>query len=301
MFDAPTPARHAWHRLVLAVYALGVWLLVSLAVPPAPGPCVLGDQRSYLAGHIPAGLWNTEFDAAAMAVGLGTAAVGDWRTLGDALVAGGRLYLRSAAADTPPHRRLIRARRFRTSSFLFLPATAAWPDRLTPVAGATLEQLLQQLSARYPRGAVMTGYVRFRVLTLWTVSRAAIDGLPVAEHVTDYYTEPARTATDAWAYLVGVGARRPLPAPQRDDPLYQRMLAPRPDDTELGEVHALLLAAPPADPDFPPDSLAVLDVGQVARGSVIDGGTPRLHPFARLVACSPPPAADIGEARAIND
>lgn len=301
MSDAPTLARHAWHRLILAVYALGVWLLVSLGAPPAPGPCVLGDQRAYLAARIPAGLWHTEFDAATMAVGLGTAAVGDWRTLGDALVAGGRLYLHSAAVDSAPHRRLIRAHRFRTSSLLYLPATAAWLDRLTPAAGSTLEQLLQQLTARYPRGALMAGYVRFRELSLWTVSRPAIDGLPVAEHVTDYYTEPARTATDAWVYLVGVGARRPLPAPQRDDPLYQRLLAPRPDDTELSRVHALLLAAAPADPDLPPDPLAVLDVGQVARGSVIDGGALRLFPFARLVACSPPPAVDIGEARAIGD
>lgn len=296
MSDAPTPTRPAWRRLAPAVYALVVLLLVSLGEPPPPGPCVLGDRRAYLAGRIPAGLWSSDVDAAPMTVGLGKAAVGDWRSLGDAVVAGGHLYLRSAAVDTPPHQRLIRARRFRTSSFAFLPADAAWPDRLTPAAGSSMDRLQQRLTERYPRGVLAAGYLRFHELQLWTVSRAAIDGAPVAEHVTEYYTEPLRTAADAWAYVVSLNARQPLPRPQRSDPLYQRLLAPSTDqNVELAVTYALLLAAPPADPIQPPDPLAVLDVGQVTRSSVIADGVMRLHPFARLSACEPPRAADIDD------
>ena len=293
MSDAPTPARSARRRPALAAYALVVLLLVSLGEPPPPGPCVLGDQRDYLAGRIPAGLWVTEFDTTTMAVGLGKAAVGDWRNLGDAVVAGGRLYLRSAAVDTPPHQRLMRTRRFRTSSFAFLPADAAWPDRVTPAAGSSMAQLQQQLTGRYPRGVLVAGYLRFRDLQLWAVSRPAIDGVPVAEHVTDYYTEPLRTATDVWAYVVGVSAHQPLPQPQRNDPLYQRLLAVRADQAESGVVYALLLAAPPVDLRQPPDPLAVLDVGQVTRSSVINAGELQLHPFTRLGACDPSMAVGI--------
>ena len=295
MSDAPTPTRPAWRRPALAAYALAVLLLVSLGEPPPPGPCVLGDLRAYLAGRIPAGLWVTEFDTTTMAVGLGKAAVGDWRNLGDAVVAGGRLYLRSAAVDTPPYQRLIRTRRFRTSSFAFLPADAAWPDRVTPATGSSMARLQQQLTERYPRGVLVAGYLRFRDLQLWAVSRPAIDGVPVAEHVTEYYTEPLRTATDVWAYVVGVSTLQPLPPPQRNDPLYQRLLAPRTDQPEFNMTYALLLAAPPADPTQPPDPLAVLDVGQVTRSSVIADGILQLHPFARLATCDPPRAADIDE------
>lgn len=295
MSDAPTPTRPAWRRPALTTYALVVLLLVSLGEPPPPGPCVLGDLRTYLAGRIPAGLWVTEFDTTTMAVGLGKAAVGDWRNLGDAVVAGGRLYLRSAAVDTPPHQRLIRTRRFRTSSFAFLPADAAWPDRVTPATGSSMAQLQQQLTGRYPRGVLVAGYLRFRDLQLWAVSRPAIDGVPVAEHVTEYYTEPLRTATDVWAYVVGVSTLQPLPPPQRNDPLYQRLLAPRTDQPEFNMTYALLLAAPPADPTQPPDPLAVLDVGQVTRSSVIDAGELQLHPFTHLGACDLPRAADIDD------
>lgn len=295
MSDAPTPVRNAWPPLALAACALVVLLLVSLGKPPAPGPCVIGDRRAYLAGRIPPGLWHADVDAAPMAVGFGKAAVDDWRHLGDAVAAGGRLYLRSAAIDTAPQRRLIRSRRFRTSSFAFLPAATAWPDRVTPAAGANLDRLLQQLTGRYPRGVLAAGYLRFRALQLWSVSRPAIDGLPVAEHVTDYYTEPLRTATDAWAYVVGIAAHQPLPPPQHDDPLYQRLLAPHADSPEISLTYALLLAAPPADPDRPPDPLAVLDVGQVTRNSVIAGGVLQLYPFTRLASCDPPRVADIDD------
>ncbi len=295
MADALTPTRPAWRRLTLAVYALIVLLLTSLGEPPPPGPCVIGDLRTYLVGRIPAGLWVTEFDTTPMAVGLGKAAVGDWRNLGDAVVAGGRLYLRSAAVDTPPHQRLIRTRRFRTSSFAFLSTGAAWPDRVTPAAGSSMDQLLQQIAGRYPRGVLVAGYLQFHELQLWAVSRPAIDGVPVAEHVTEYYTEPLRTTTDAWAYVVGISARQPLPQPQRNDPAYQRLLAPRADQPELNVTYALLLAAPPADPTRPPGPLAVLDVGQVTRSSVIDAGELQLHPFTHLSACELPRAADIDD------
>lgn len=295
MPDALTPTRPprpAWRRPALEAYALLVLLLAWLGEPPLPGPCVLGDVRTYLAGRIPAGLWHTDFDATPMAVGLGKAAVGDWRNLGDAVVAGGRLYLRSTATDTPP---LIRARAFRASSFAFLPAATVWPDRLVPADGSSLAQLLQQLTERYPRGVLVAGYLRFHDLQLWTVSRAAIDGVPVTEHVTDYYTEPLRVATDAWAYVVGINARQPLPAPQRDDPLYQRLLAPHADSPDLNMTYALRLATPPLEPSRPPDPLTVLDVGQVTRNSVVAGGDLRLYPFSRLEACKAPLAVDMDE------
>ena len=291
MSDAPMPAPPARRLPALELYALVVLLLVWLGAPPPPALCVLGDLRTYLAGQVPARLAGTDIDATPIAVGLGKAAVGDWQNLGDAVAVAGVVYLRGTAVGSPQYDRLIRASRFRTSSFAFLPAGAAWPARAQLPAGSSIAQLLQQLAARYPRGVLVAGYLHFSRLQLWAVSRPAIHGVTVADHVTEYYTEPLRTATDAWAYVVAINARQPLLHPQRDDPLYLRLLAPGADRLELNMTYALLLAAPPADLDQPPDPLAVLDVGQVTRDSVIAEGELQLHPFARLAGCNPPIAA----------
>lgn len=288
MSDAVTSAQPARRPPALEAYAVAVLLLVGLGEPPLPGPCVLGDLRTYLAGRVPAALAPADFDSTSMAVGFGKAAVGDWQNLGDAVVAAGRLYLHSTAVDTPEYSRLVRATRFRTPSFAFLPAGARWPARLQPPVGIRAGQLVQALAARHPRGVLVAGHLHFQRLELWTVSRPAIHGRALAEHVTAYYTEPLRAATDTWAYVIGIAARQPLPVPQRDDAVYQRLLPPRAGTPELYALYALQLASPPADPEQPPDPLAVLDVGQVGRGSVIAAGALQLRPFATLATCDPP-------------
>lgn len=293
MSDAPTPTAPARRLPALEAHALAVLLLVWLGAPPPSALCVLGDLRTYLAGQVPAPLARTDIDATPMAVGFGKAAVDDWQNLGDAVVAGGRLYLRGTAVGTAQYDRLIRTTRFRTSSFAFVPAGVPWPARAQPPAGSGVGQLLEWLTERHPRGVLVAGYLNFSRLQLWTASRPAIHGVTVPDHVTEYYTEPLRTATDAWAYVVGISARLPLPYPQQADPLYQRLLAPRADRPGLDMTYALLLAAPPADPLQPPDPLAVLDVGKVTRSSVIADGELRLYPFARLDACNPPLAVGI--------
>ncbi|MCK7583641.1 MAG: hypothetical protein MZV65_54420 [Chromatiales bacterium] len=248
MSDALTPASTARRRPALEAYALVVLLLVWLGEPPPAGVCVLGDLRTYLAGRIPARLAASDLDATPIALGLGKAAVGDWSNLGDAVVAGGRLYLRGTAVDTLQYHRLVRATRFRSSSFAFLPPGAVARTRMQPPTGSSVAQLLQQLTERYPRGVLAAGYLQFSRLELWAVSRPAIYGVAVPDHVAEYYTEPLRTAADAWAYVVGISARQPLPQAQRDDPLYQRLLAPHgAERQELNMTYALLLAAPPTD------------------------------------------------------
>lgn len=294
MSDTRPPARAARRPPVLEAYALVVALLVWLGAPPPPALCVLGDLRTWLAGQVPASLVRADLDAAPFALGIGKAAVGDWQNLGDAVVVAGRLYLLSTAAGTGEYRRLVQAGRFRTSSFALLAPGTRLPARARPPE-SSVAQLLAGLDAEFPRGALFAGYLQFRQLHLYAVSRPAIHGLPVAAGVTDYYTEPVRTAVDAWAYVVGINARQPLPAPQRDDPLYQRLLAPA-ERPELHIVIALRIAAPPADTAAAPDPQTVLDLGQVARHSVIAGGELEVLPFSRVADCDPAALAANGAA-----
>lgn len=270
--------------LLLAAFVL---LLVRFSQPAPPSLCLLGDTRAYHAGSIPANLAGMEFDATRMSFGVGRAALGGWGNLGEALVVGDRVFVRSTDTAAPDYYRLVSGTRFHTSSFAYVPDGGTPAVRLPLAPGQRVAQLWQELAARYPGGVLAAGYVRFERLHTIAVSRPAIAGLALARHAAHYFTEPMETADDTWTYVVMLGARQPLPAPQRDDPRYARLFAQRADGQLEPVAHALRLAIAPADIAQAPVAAEALAVGRVTGESRIASGELQLYPLYRLAVCEP--------------
>lgn len=269
------------------LFAAFVLLLVRFGPPAPPSLCLLGDIRAYQAGTIPANLARIEFDATHMPLGVGKAAIGGWGNLGEALVAGGRMFVRSTDPAAPDYYRLVSGTRFHTSSFAYVPDGNRPSTGLRLVPGQRVAQLWQELAARYPGGVLAAGYVHFARLHTIAVSRPAIAGLALVRQTAHYFTEPMETADDAWAYVVVLSARQPLPAPQRDDPRYARLFAQRADGRLDPVAQALRLAAAPADTTHPPLSAEALALGRVTGESRIADGELRVYPLYRLAVCEP--------------
>lgn len=271
--------------LVPPLLALFTAVLVGHGVPPPPSLCLLGDARDYMRGTVSATLAGTEFDASRLTLGLGRAAIGDWNNLGEALLVGGQLCVRSTAAGSRDYYRLVCDHRFRTSAFAFLPPGARPRGIFSVTEPMTLGQLRRQLAGQYPAGVLLAGSLRFATLDTIAVSRPAIRGVSVEHHAVDYYTEPREERRDAWAYVVGVAVRQPLPLEQLDDQSMARLLAPRPGGRSESLVQALVLAATPADGNRLPSPHEAVALGRVTDESRVVEGAVDLYPLYRLSDC----------------
>lgn len=274
------------HLLALAVLVALLALLVRLRVAPPPTLCVLGDAEARSQAVVPPELAMHAVDAARLGPGVGTAAIGNWETLGEALAVGGEAYVRSSDYGAPDYYRLLHGPRFLTSTFAYVPPGQAPRARLPVTAGQDFRALWRQLAADYPDGVLVAGYVRFRSLRTFAISRPAIRGLPVLANSTLYYTEPMESLADVWVYLVGLAARGNGPLVREDAPLFRRLLAQRADGALDSFAHALVLAEPPADPRQPPSPAQAVNVGRVMADSILEQGELALYPAYRLAACS---------------
>jgi hypothetical protein len=278
--------RNRWGQRNLSVvllFTVFVVALVALRTEPAPGLCVLGDAQARQAAHIPSELATAYADATQMTVGVGTGAIGNWEGLGEALVLGREVFVRSTDTGSAHYYRLIRARRFQTNSFAFVPPGVAPRERLTLTSGTTAAQLWRELGLRYPGGVLAAGVVQFRRLRTIAISRPAIRGLPIPMNTTHYYTEPMESAENAWGHLVGIAARTTASLPERNDPLFGRLLAQRPDGQLDSYAEVLVLAGPPGNPDGMGDGIN--NLGRVAGNSIIERGELALYPANSLADC----------------
>ena len=285
--------------LAPAALALVTMLLVNLGRPPDPSLCLLGDARDYLNGIIAPALRETEFDASALSLGVGRAALGDWGNLGEALLAGGQMYVRSTALGTPGYYRVLHDTRFKTSAFAYLAADTPARAQQTIADSRSLAQWRQALIAQYPGGVLVAGTVRFARLSTIAVSRPAIDGYSPRRRPALFYTEPREDRADVWSYVVGVVVRQPLFAGQSDDPMLVRLLAPYAHGRTDNLIHALILDEAPADPRTPPRPEQVVSLGRVTNDSVIAEAWLDVYPLYRLAPCEPPPA-DVAAAPPAN-
>ncbi len=273
-------ARAFWVTLAFA----GFLLLLNLLKPqPLPGACVVGDVRARLAARVPAALRAVQLDAARIGIGLGTAAVGGWEGLGDALVVSGRAFVSSTRRDAGDIQATVSERFFQTSHLVYVPPATRARDSLRVKAGTPLDALWRQLAVRYPNGVLVAGTVQWQRLGRYAMTRPPIDGLSIFEHTTHYYTQPMENLADAWTYLVGIAAHpRAMPSGNR---LYANLFARRPDgDIDL-PAHVLVLRAMPADPARAPAAEEAVSVGRAASGSVLAGGLLTLYPLQNIVAC----------------
>lgn len=258
-------------------------LLLSLAGCEA-GPattCIVGDTAARAQGYVPVELAQAHLDAQRMQFGLGTAAIGDWESLGDAIATDGRLWLRSTRPDSPRYFAPVSNRYFQASSFVYVPPGVA-PETTLSLEAGSVAALWARLGELHPRGVMVAGYVRFSSLRLIAIARAPIKAVPIAGNAQHYYTHPMQTAHDAWAYVVGIAAR----ATGRRSPLLARALPPDAAKRD-GYLHALLLATQPTDDEVSLLPASVRQVGEVVKDSAIAGGHLSLYPLERPAACTP--------------
>ena len=273
-------ARAFWVTLAFA----GFVLLLNLLKPQTvPGTCVVGDVRARLAARIPAALRNVQLDAGRIGIGLGTAAVGGWEGLGDALVVSGRAFVSSTRRDTGSFQAPESDRFFQTSHLVYVPPTTRGRASLRVQPGTPLDALWRQLAVRYPGGVLVAGTVQWQRLGRYAMTRPPIDGLSVFEHTTHYYTQPMEILPDAWTYLVGIAAHpRIMP---NGNVLYANLFARRPDGDFDLPAHVLVLKARPAEPARAPTADEAVSVGRAAGGSLLAGGTLTLYPLRNIQAC----------------
>jgi hypothetical protein len=290
-------ARAFWVTLGFA----GFVLLLNLLKPqPLPGICVVGDTRARLAAHVPEALRHTQLDAEHIGIGLGSAAIGGWEGLGDALVISGQVYVASTrhnatvvfqTLDRPFPARSLSAipglvesdRFFQTSNLVYVPLAARARASLRVEPGITLDALWRQLAARYPGGVLVAGTVQWQRLRRYAMTRPPIDGLSIFAHTTHYYTQPMENHQDVRGYLAGIAAHpRIMPS---GNVLYANLFARRPDGNLDLPAHVLVLKTMPADPARAPTAEEAVSVGRAASDSLLAGGLLALYPLENIMAC----------------
>jgi len=273
-------ARAFWVTIAFASFVLLLNLFTSR---PLPGACVVGDIRARLAARVPAALRTVQLDAGHIGIGLGTATVGGWEGLGDALVVSGRIYVSPTRRDAGDVQAIASGRFFQTSHLVYIPPATRAHDSLRVHPGTPLDALWRQLAVRYPNGVLVAGTVQWQRLGRYAMTRPPIDGLPIFEHTTLYYTQPMENFADTWTYLVGIAAHpRTMPSGHA---LYPHLFARRPDgDLDL-PAQVLVLRSMPSDPARAPAAEDAVRVGRAASGSLLAGGLLKLYPLQNIRAC----------------
>ena len=266
--------------VVTVVFGTLVLSLIALQPKPTPDACVVGDVHSLHAGVVPETLRHAQLDAARMHVGVGVAAIEGWDGLGDAIVVGGRVYVRTTRHETRRAHALESGRFFQTSSLVYIPRGLPARATLSVEAGTSLDKLWQQLTMRYPEGVLVAGTVKWQQLRHYVITRAAIDGLTIPEHATDYYTQPMQNSPDTWTYLVGIAASASAV------PANGTLFARRPDGRLNLPVHLLVLKGEPSDRAQAPKPEEALAVGRAAGDSRLASAELTLYPLHHPGACS---------------
>jgi hypothetical protein len=271
-------------KVVLALAPLvAAAIILAAALNPEPNTCLVGDMQARLEARVPEALQEVHLDAAHMHVGLGTAAVGGWEGLGDALAAGGQVWVRHTNRAAPRYYRLVVNRYFQSNAFLYVPPGHAPAERWRAKPESTLENLLTELARKYPRGVVAAGYLHFQELHTIAPAQPALGGPPVLQHVPRYYTRPMESARAVWGYAVLLAAR-PQAWRLAPDASSYRFLPP-PARAAGGHVQVLTLREVPGDNARPPRRGEVVAVGQAVGQTVVAHGELELFPVTRAAPC----------------
>jgi hypothetical protein len=250
-------------------------------------PCVAGDLTARAQARVPDKLREIYLDAHNMRFGLGSAAIGGWEGLGDAIAVGGLAWVRTTHARSPKYFATVSNRYFQSNGFAYISH-----DR-EPVASfrleqpTTLTQLWESLARQYPEGVMFSGYARVAPLRLIAIARPAIDGRAVLKNAAYYYTRPMESAQEAWVYVVGIGTAKSTVS-RMGRAWLSSLLTPRPDTagTGAGLAHALWLKSAPVDVQAPPARENVNAVGQlVADQTTLMEGELKLYPVTRAGGC----------------
>ena len=271
--------------ILLAIGAFAAVIFGPLWWRPV-SPCVAGDLAARARAKVPEALKDVYLDAEKMQFGMGSAAIGGWQGLGDAVAAGGAVWVRTTNLRSPNYYAPVHNRYFQSNGFIYIAPGIASAADWQPVQPTTLAQLWELLARKQPAGVTFAGYVRLAPLRLIAIAQAAIDGRPVLKNAAYYYTRPMGSAPQAWAYIVGVAAANTASTrPDRDS--LSSLLAAQTDagGSGAGTAYALWLKSAPADPRSPPGSDNVSNVGQLVADSKIVEGKLKLYPMTRVGYC----------------
>jgi hypothetical protein len=275
------PGRKRDLVVVLAVSAAGV-LLFALRYWQPVDACVTGDARARALAEVPDALRARYLDAGTLRVGLGSAAIGGWGSLGDALVVGGRAWLRTTHKSSPRYYRVVANRYFQSNYFVSVPAGREPAENLAISAGTSLHTLGERLARHYPAGVIAAGYARFETLASIAIAEPAVNDAPIAQHAARYYTRPMETARDTWAYVVILAASSTGLFGTADSRL---LSAGEMKTRHVQLVHALRLYAAPTDARDPPQASQVSSLGQLLATSMLAEGELALFPVGRAGDC----------------
>ena len=268
-------------RIFLSISALIVAAVAVASGFRAPagdsGVCVAGDVRARELAYVAPDLRAHYFDARTMALGLGTAAVASWDSLGDAVAVGGRLWLRSTNEQSPRFYQLVSNPYFLSNHFTYI-APGGAPVRAVDLRTHTLTAAWERVLTGSDSGVMVGGYVRFASLHTIAIARAPLRAIPVTAHAPRYYVRPMETRHDVWAYVVGIGA-----GPDAGPAILGRAL--NRNDAEPGIVHALILSAEPADKTAPPTPATVVSLGRALAHSIVEHGRLQVYSLRTLRDC----------------
>ncbi len=269
---------------------LGIGVITAVIFGPLwwrpVNPCVIGDMAARAQARVPDTLKEIYFDAQKMNFGLGSAAVGGWEGLGDAVAAGGTVWIRTTNTRSPKYYDTVSNRYFQSNGFVYIA-----PGRTSEVSwrvppSLPLAQLWDALAKQYPEGVMFAGYVRFSPLRLIAIARAAIDGHPVIKTAPYYYTRAMETAPEAWAYVVGVAAANA--STTRPDRVWLSSMVVAQSSRggpSVGLAYGLWLKSAPGNFQSPPGRENVNAVGQLVADATVAEGELELYPVTRVGDC----------------
>ena len=289
--------KHVTLAVVIAVAAIS---LVGAELLKRPDACVVGDIRAREQATVPDALRDSLLDARRVRVGFGTAAIGGWDSLGDALATAGELWLRPTDRNSADYYGLTSSRFFRASAFIFVPREHTPRTRLRLAKGATVGEIWRNLAGRYPSGVIAAGYARAQVLNGIAIAAPAIHAMPISKYAPQYYTMPMESALDSWIYVVAVAVDPQRPALSIGGPLLSRVIPSQMRQTHAryGYAHFLRLKNEPSTTLLPPKGANVASVGQLLDSTTVSDGELELYPLTRLSGCdelfasTPPPDAN---------
>lgn len=267
---------------------LGIFAAVIFGPPwwRPVNPCVIGDMSARAQAQVPVAMKEIYFDAQRMQFGLGSAAVGGWEGLGDAVAVDGSVWIRNTNNRSPKYYATVSNRYFQSNGFVFVPPGIESEQRWRVASPTSLAQLREALAKKNPAGVIFAGYVRLVPLRLIAIAHPAIDGRPVSKNAPYYYTRPMQSAPEAWAYVVGVAAAN-ASMKRADHAWLSSMLIAPPSrqDAGAGLVHGLWLKSAPDDLHSPPRRDNVVAVGQLMAEAAMVEGELTLYPVTRAGGC----------------
>ncbi|MDO8703654.1 MAG: hypothetical protein Q7J84_01775 [Sulfuricaulis sp.] len=271
------------------VILLGIGIVSAVIFGPwwwqPVSPCVIGDMTARARAQVPDVLKEIYFDAKKIQFGLGSAAIGGWDGLGDAVVVGGAAWVRTTNTRSPNYYLTVSNRYFQSNGLVYIAPERAselsW--RLPP--SLSLARLWEALAKQNSDGVLFAGYVRLAPLRLIAIARAAIDGRPVLKNAPSYYTRPMESAPEAWVYIAGIAAANAGIA-RPDRTWLSAMFATDRAGPGAGLAHALWLKSAPGDFHAPPARDNVIAVGQLVADVTLMEGELKLYPITRAGECN---------------